>query len=100
MPKGEDVRLVLDMRQANRAIKRTHYPVPTLDELLEEFNGKTVYSKLDLLHGYHQIPLAEESRKLTTFITHSGLYRFKRLVQGASGALEAYQYYISSLFAR
>lgn len=99
VPKGEDVRLVLDMRQANRAIKRTHYPVPTLDELLEEFNGKTVYSKLDLLHGYHQIPLAEESRKLTTFITHSGLYRFKRLVQGASGALEAYQYYISSLFA-
>ena len=99
VPKGNDVRLVVDMRQANRAIERSHYPVPTLDELLEEFNGHTVFSKLDLLHGYHQIPLAEESRKLTTFITHSGLYRYKRLVQGASSALEEYQYRIGLLFA-
>ena len=98
VPKGEDVRIVVDMRQANRAIERTHYPVPTLEELLEEFNGHTVFSKLDFIHGYHQIALAEESRKLTTFITHTGLYRYKRLVQGASGALEAYQYHIGCLF--
>ena len=99
VPKGEDVRICVDMRQANRAIDRTHYPVPTLEELLEEFNGHTVFSKLDLLHGYHQIPLNKESRKITTFITHTGLYRYKRLVQGASGALEAYQYQIGLLFS-
>ena len=39
-----------------------------------------------------------ESRKLTTFITHTGLYRYKRLVQGASGSLEAFQYHINMLF--
>ena len=99
VPKGDDVRMCVDMRQANRAIERTHYPVPTLEELLEKFNGHTVYSHLDFNHGYHQIELDEESRKITTFITHCGLYRYKRLVQGASGALEAYQYQIGLLFA-
>ena len=90
--------MVVDMRQANKAIQRTHYPVPTLDELLEEFNGCSKFSKIDLNHGYHQVELDEESRDITTFITHEGLYRYKRLVQGASSALEEYQHVIGDLF--
>ena len=38
VPKGEDVRMVVDMRQANKAILRSHYPVPTLEELRERYN--------------------------------------------------------------
>ena len=98
VPKGEDIRMVVDMRQANKAIKRTHYPVPTLDEILEEFNGCKIFSKVDLNQGYHQLELNPESRNITTFITHTGLFRYKRLVQGASSALEEYQHVISSLF--
>jgi hypothetical protein len=98
IPKGEDIRMVVDMRKANEAIMRTHYPVPTLEELLEKFNNCTVFSKVDLNHGYHQIELHPDSRNITTFITHAGLFRYKRLVQGASSALEEYQHMIGDLF--
>ena len=82
VPKGdgdEDIRLVQDMRKANTAIQRSHKPIPTLDELLEKFNGCTVFSKLDLRHGYHQIELHPDSRYITTFSTHVGLFRWKKI---------------------
>ena len=98
VPKGNDVRLVVDMRQPNRAIQRSYYPVPTVEELLEKFNGHTTFSKVDLNHGYHQIELDEDSRDITTFSTHLGLFRYKRLVQGVSSALEEFQHHIGNLF--
>ena len=99
IPKGNDVRLVVDMRAANTAILRNHRPVPTLEELMDDFTGCAYFSKIDLRHGYHQIELDEDSRHITTFITHVGCFRYKRLVQGANSALEEYQHHIDSLFS-
>lgn len=62
------------MRQPNRVIKRERHPIPTVHEVLNEMNGSTVFSKLDMNHGYHQIELSEESKGITTFVTHKGLY--------------------------
>ena len=98
VPKGDEIRLTIDMRQPNRAIKRSHYPVPTLDEILQQFNNCKLFTKIDLNNGYHQISLHPDSRELTTFITHQGLFRFKRLVQGANSAFEEYQRCIANLF--
>ena len=89
-PNGE-VRLCVDMRQANCAVERERYPIPTIDEVLQDMNRSKVFSKLDLRWGYHQIALSEESREITTFITHKGLYRYKRLMFGISSAPEKYQ---------
>lgn len=89
-PNGE-VRLCIDMRQANCAVERERYPIPTIDEVLQDMSNSTVFSKLDLRWGYHQIELSEESREITTFITHRGLYRYKRLMFGISSAPEKYQ---------
>ena len=89
-PNGE-VRLCVDMRQANCAVERERYPIPTIDEVLQDMNNSKVFSKLDLRWGYHQIELSEESREITTFITHKGLYRYKRLMFGISSAPEKYQ---------
>ena len=97
-PSGE-VRLCVDMRQANQAIIRERLPIPIVDEVLEELNGSTVFSKLDLRMGFHQIELEEESRDITTCITHDGLYRFKRLSFGVNAAPEIYQHIISQAFA-
>ena len=96
--KNDDVRIVVDMRKPNTAIKRTHHPIPTIDETFEKFNQCTVFSKIDLLHGYHQIELHPESRPITTFSSHKGLFRYKRLVQGANAAFEEYQHEIGQLF--
>ena len=81
----------MDMRQANCAVERERYPIPTIDGVLQDMNRSKVFSKLDLRWGYHQIELSEESRGITTFITHKGLYRYKRLMFGISSAPEKYQ---------
>ena len=89
-PNGE-VRVCVDMRQANQAILRERHPIPTVEETLQELHGAAAFSKLDLKWGYHQIELDPDSRGITTFTTHQGLWRYKRLMSGISSAPEAYQ---------
>lgn len=92
-PKSEtgQKRVCVDMRQANTAIKRERHITPTINELISDLNGATVFSKLDLNQGYNQLELAPESRYITTFSTHVGLRRYKRLNFGISCAAEIFQ---------
>ena len=91
IPKASgDIRLCLDMRSANEAVKRVRYPIPTVDEVIQDFNQSKVFSKLDIKWAYHQIELHPDSREITTFITHRGLFRYKRLMFGISCAPEMY----------
>ena len=95
-PNG-DVRLCVDTRCANKAIIRERHPIPTIDEVLEDMQEASVFSKLDLKWGYHQIELSEESRSITTFVTHKGLFRYKRLMFGITSAPEKYQQVIKQV---
>ncbi|KAJ8358330.1 hypothetical protein AAFF_G00014530 [Aldrovandia affinis] len=81
------------------AIIRERYPIPTVDELLQGMNGSVVFSKLDLKWGYHQLELTPESREITTFAIHNGVYRYKRLLFGVSSASEQYQHEIAAALA-
>ncbi len=92
-PNGE-VRICVDMRRVNTAVIRERYPIPTIEETLQNLTGACVFSKLDLRWGYHQIELDEQSRQYTTFATHTGLYRYKRLMFGVSAAPEIYQHVV------
>ena len=85
------VRVCVDMRQANKAVKRERHVTPTVKEMIEDLNGARVCSKLDLNQGYNQLELAPESRYITTFSTHMGLMRYKRLNFGISSAAEIFQ---------
>lgn len=85
------VRVCVDMRAANIAIKREHHPTPTLTEFVGEMNGAKVFSKIDLNQGYNQLELDEESRYITTFSTHVGLRRYTRLFFGINSAAEVFQ---------
>lgn len=93
--KDGDIRLCVDMRMANQAIQRERHPTPTVDDLIHKLNGATVFTKLDLRSGYHQLSLAEESRHITTFATHKGLRRYKKLNFGTNSASEIFQQVIS-----
>ena len=85
------IRMCVDMRQANKAVQRERHITLTIKEVIEDLNGATVFSKLDLNQGYNQLELAPESRYITTFSTHVGLRRFKRLNFGISSAAEIFQ---------
>ena len=92
-----DIRVCVDMRRANEAIERERHSIPTIEEILYDLNGSTIFSKLDLKWGFHQVKLEEELREITTFVTHRGLYRYKRLMFGISSAPEKYQKVISDV---
>ena len=94
VPKPKDpsaIRVCVDMRRANTAILRERHITPTVNEIIHDLNGAKVFSKVDLRSGYHQLELAPESRSITTFSTHRGLYRYKRLSFGICSASEVFQ---------
>ena len=76
-----DIQICVNMHRAKEAIVRECHPIPTIEEVLYDLNGSTVFSKLDLKWGFHQIKLEAESREITTFVTHRGLYSYKRLYE-------------------
>ena len=92
-PKKEpgSIRVCVDMRSPNKAIQRERHRMPTIDEIITDLNGATVFSKLDLRSGYHQLELHPDSRYITTFSTHMGLFQYKRLNFGISSASEIFQ---------
>ena len=98
--KDKSLRVCVDMRKVNEAILRTRHPIPTLDDAIEQIAEakSTIFSKVDLNQGYHQIELDEESRNLTTFACSKGIFRYLRLVFGVSSALEHFQFLLSQLF--
>ena len=87
------------MRRANQAIQRERHPIPTVDEIMQSLNGSKVFSKLDLKWEYRQLELTPDSREITTFVTHCGLFRYKRLLFGVNSASEQYQYEIHTALA-
>jgi hypothetical protein len=63
-----------------------------VNDISLSLNGAQYFSKLDLSQAYHQLELEEQSRYITTFSTHLGLYRYKRLNYGTNAVAEMFQY--------
>ena len=80
------IRANLDCRPLNKVVYQPHEPIPTPEELRHELLGSDRFSCLDMTHCFHQFPIEEEDRKLFTFRTPWGLYRYKRMVMGNSPA--------------
>ena len=75
--KGEvtKIRVYLDPRDLNKAIKREHYYTKTIDEVVTQLSGAKFFSVVDAKKGYWHVPLDEASSYLTTFNTPFGRYR-------------------------
>ena len=86
--------------KANKAIPRTHIVMPTLDDMINELEGATVFSHLVMNHGYHQLELKENIRDITTFATHVGLYRYKIFSFSTGSAGEIFQETVSKEITR
>lgn len=95
--KDGSLRLCVDLREPNKAIVVDGYPLPHTEELLQLLAGATWFSKLDLASAYHQVGLTETSRELTTFISHEGLFRFKRVCFGLASAPATFQKLMSNV---
>lgn len=96
--KPKKIRLCIDPKDLNEAVKREYYPMKTVDDVLTRLPDAKIFSTLDAASGFWQIPLDEESSYLTCFNTPFGHYRFKRLPFGIKSAPEVYQRVIEELF--
>ena len=91
------IRICLDPSNVNKAIRRSIYPMKTVEQVMSELSGKKYFSALDAKSGYCQLPLDEESSYLTTFNTPLGRFRWLRLPFGIRSAPEIYQRVIDTM---
>lgn len=95
----EKFRIVVDFRALNDVTINEYHPLPNITEILDSLGKSQLFSVIDLASGFHQIPLAEESREKTAFSTLQGHWQFKRMVMGLKTSPAAFQRLMNTVLA-
>ena len=97
--KDGSLRMCIDYRALNAITVRNKYPLPRIDDLLDQLSGAQYFSSLDLTSGYHQLVLHPDDVEKTAFNSHIGKYQFKVLPFGLTNAPSVFQTAMNTLFS-
>jgi hypothetical protein len=92
------LRMCIDYRALNMVTKKNKYPLPRIDDLLDNLSGAKLFSALDLTSGYNQFNLVDSDQAKTAFNTHIGKYEWNVLPMGLTNAPAVFQAKIYELF--
>nr|KYP33155.1 Transposon Ty3-G Gag-Pol polyprotein [Cajanus cajan] len=96
--KDGSMRLFVDYPQLNKVTIKNKYPLPRIDDLMDQLVGACVFSKIDLRSGYHQIRVKGEDVPKTTFRTRYGHYEYLLMPFGVTNALAIFMDYMNRIF--
>jgi hypothetical protein len=85
-------------RQLNKATIKNHYPLPSIDDLFDQMKGATMFSKINLRSGYHQLRIKEDDVPKNAFKTRFGHYEFIVLPFGRTNALGVFMSLMNGMF--
>ena len=97
--KDGSVRFCVDYRKLNEVTTRDHYPLPRTEDILDTLGRSKFFTTLDLRSGYWQVPVKEEDKKKTAFVSYAGLYEYNVMPFGLTNAPATFQRLMDAVLA-